>query len=180
MSTNLFSSKSRISASGGNVSCKFEYVKRVLSKIAKYSVAAFASGMLAFGAVSPAQAEDANARAIINSTELLNFISAVVPVALPNILQNIQNGEVKRFAPEYPVWILESENNTILYYQGQKSFVGQNANRLIDDNGFRFGQRALDQGKNSRSTWIRLTLTGKDYRAYCASKAPYVVCSLVP
>lgn len=180
MNTNPFLSKSTISATAGNVSCKFENVKRVVNKIAKYYLAAFSASALAFGAVSTAHAEDPNARAIVNSTELLNLVSAVVPVALPNILQNIQNGEVKRIAPEYPVWILETEQGTILYYQGQKSFVGQSASRLIDDNGFRFGQRALDQGKNSRSTWIRMTLTGKEYRAYCASKAPYVVCSLVP
>ena len=178
MNTNQISMKSTISASGGNLACKFEYVKRIVNKFPKYSGVVIAS-LIISGHASVARAEDAYARAIINSTELLNLVTAVVPVAVPNIIENIQNGAVKRIAPEYPVWILESEQGKILYYQGQKNFVGESASRLIDDNGFRFGQRALDQGQSSRSTWIRLTLSGKEYRAYCASKAPFVVCSLV-
>ncbi|WP_157643865.1 hypothetical protein [Burkholderia ubonensis] len=162
-----------------NVVCKLGSVKSIVTKIASYSLGLFISASIVLGAATAAHAEDANATAIVNSTELLNFLSGVVPEAMTHILDNIQNGQVRRVAPNYPVWIIDSDNGTLLYYQGQKEFRGQSAGRLVDDTGFRFGQRALDMAKNSRSTWIKLQLAGKEYKAYCASKAPFVVCSLV-
>lgn len=162
-----------------NVFCKLGSVKSIVSKIASYSLGLFISASVVLGMAAPAHAEDANAAAIVNSTQLLNFISGVEPAAMTYILQNIENGEVRRVAPSYPVWIIDSSTGTLMYYQGQKSFRGQSATRLVDDKGFRFGQRALDMAKNSRSTWLRIELAGKEYKAYCASKAPFVVCSLI-
>ncbi|WP_157639905.1 hypothetical protein [Burkholderia ubonensis] len=162
-----------------NVVCKLGSVKSIATKIFTYSLGLFICASFMLGAPTAANAEDANAKAIVNSTELLNFLGAVDPDGLPHILENIQNGQVRRVAQNYPVWIIDSDKGTLLYYQGQKSFQGQSASRLVDDTGFRFGQRALDMAKNSRSTWVKLSLAGKEYKAYCASKAPFVVCSLV-
>lgn len=162
-----------------NVFGKVGSVKSIVSKIACYSLRLFVSLCILAGGTTLAQAEDANAKAIVNSTELLNFLSGVNPEAMPHILENIENGAVRRIAPSYPVWIIDSSTGTLLYYQGQKGFRGQAASRLVDDKGFRFGQRAVDMAKNSKSTWIKLVLASKDYKAYCASKAPFVVCSLV-
>lgn len=134
---------------------------------------------LAAALALPAQAEDAQTRTMLNSTQLITLLDGVIPSGLPNILAQISSGKVPRIAPQSPVWILETQGSTILYYQGQPSFTGQNATRLVDDNGFRFGQRALDQALRSRSTWLTLTLGGAPYKAYCASRAPYVVCSLL-
>lgn len=127
----------------------------------------------------PAHAEDAQTRTMLNSTQLITLLDGVIPSGLPNILEQIRSGKVPRIAPQSPVWILETQGSSILYYQGQPSFTGQNATRLVDDNGSRFGQKALEQALHSRSTWLSLSLGGTTYKAYCASRAPYVVCSLL-
>jgi hypothetical protein len=121
---------------------------------------------------------------MVNSTELLNLLNGVDDNtehthALDLMVEHIEKGEVHRYAPKYPVWILRSDTGKLLYYQGEKAFRGQDAARLVDDNGFRFGQKAADQGKNSRSTWVSLSLGGQSYRAYCGSKQPFVVCTLI-
>jgi hypothetical protein len=121
---------------------------------------------------------------MVNSTEMLNLLNGVDDNtehthALDLMVENIEKGVVHRYAPKYPVWILRSDTGKLLYYQGEKAFRGQDASRLVDDNGFRFGQRAVDQGKNSRSTWVNLSLGGQSYRAYCGSKQPFVVCTLI-
>lgn len=169
-----------IFAMRNNVACNFGGVKGAFTKIAKYSCAVFAAAVLALGLASTAHAEDDNTRAMLNSTSLLNYLGGVIPQGMPYLMENIQKGAVHRVAPSYPVWIMETEGGTILYYQGQPKYTGQSGSRLIDDNGFRFGQRALDQAATSRSTWLRITLSGKEFRAYCASKAPFVACSLIP
>lgn len=163
--------------SNRNVACKLSWVKRIVNKFSLCSVGLFVAASLTIPGL--ARAESPQTRAMLNSTELINFLSGVVPEGLPTILENIQNNTVKRIAPNYPVWIIESEGGNILYYQGQKGFVGQSATRLVDDNGFRFGLRALEMARKSKGTWLNIKLGGAEYKAYCASKAPYVVCSLI-
>lgn len=161
-----------------NVISKLRTVKGVVSKISTYSLGLFFYASLTLSS-SAAHAEDVNARAIMNSTQLLNYLDGVVPEAMPNLLAAIQSGHVRRIEPSFPVWIISSDTGNLLFYQGQKEFVGQSASRLVDDKGFRFGQRALDMARNSKSTWVKLELNAQVYKAYCASKAPFVVCTLV-
>lgn len=161
-----------------NVVRNLANVKSAVNKFCQYSLGVIVGAVL-LAAPLTTHAMDDNSRAIVNSTELLNFLSGVVPEGMPHLMENLQNGKIKRVAPNYPVWIINSESGNLLYYQGQKSFTGQPASRLVDDNGFRFGQRALDMALNSRSTWLRIVLGGQTYSAYCGSKAPFVVCSLI-
>ena len=146
-------------------------------KIARYSLAMFAVASVTLP--SAAQAQDANARAIMNSTHLLTFVDGVIPEGIPNVLRALETGEISRLEPTFPVWIISSDTGNVLYYQGQKSFAGQAASRLVDDAGFRFGLSALENARKSKSSWVKLTLGGVQYSAYCATKAPFVVCSLV-
>ena len=161
-----------------NVICKPGSVKGTVNKISLYSLAMFACASVTL-APGAAHAQDAKARAIMNSTHLLSFVDGVIPEGIPAVMKAIESGQVQRLAPEYPVWIIDADKGTLLYYQGQPAFVGQAASRLVDDNGFRFGQRAFDNARNSRSSWVSLSLGGQSYSAYCATKAPFVVCSLV-
>lgn len=177
MNQHLFKRLHNISNVIGNVICKLSCVKDAVSKISLYSMGVFASAGLISGA--PAHAQDTNARAIMNSTHLLNFVDGVLPEFRSQILHSIESGIVTRLEPSMPVWILSSDTGEILYYQGQKEFVGQAASRLVDDVGFRFGLRAVENARNSRSAWVKLQLGGVSYRAYCATKAPFVVCSLI-
>lgn len=169
----------------GNVCSKLTGVKRIATKIGAYSLKVFVNASLVLGVcVSPAHADDANTRAMVNSSEMLNLLNGVddnTPHnnSLDRMLDKIEAGTIHRYAPKYPVWILRSDTGKLLYYQGEKSFRGQDAARLVDDKGFRFGQRAVDQAKNSRSTWVTLSLGGQDFRAYCGSKQPFVVCTLI-
>lgn len=153
-------------------------VKPLYAKFGRFLIATF-TGCAAMLLSVPAQAEDANTRAMLNSQQLVGLLEGVLPPGLPNVLQHIRTNRVQRIAPQYPVWLLEAEGSTILYYQGQPTFTGQNATRLVDDNGFRFGQRALEQALKGRSTWLMLTLGGVRYSAYCATRLPYVACSLL-
>lgn len=125
-------------------------------------------------------AETENERAILNATRLSNYIHSTEPSLQHLMIKRIEKEEVQRIAPSHPVWIIDASEEIILYYQGQASFRGQPANRLVDDSGFRFGQRAVEMAHASRSTWMTLNLDGKEYSAYCASNAPTVVCSLIP
>ena len=126
------------------------------------------------------QAQDKNARAIQNTTRLTAFLDAVPRSELGTVIKNIDSGAIARYAPEQPVWIIDTETGTLLYYQGQEGFKGQSAGLLVDDAGVRFGQKALDNGRASRSGWVRIALGGAAYSAYCHSKYPTIVCSLIP
>jgi len=178
MNQRQFEQSNSISNIVANVVCKLGSVKRVVNKFARYSLGLFVCASVSLGP-TVAHAEDANVRAILNSTQLLNYLDGVVPEAMPALLSAIEKGEVRRKEPGFPVWIISSDTGNLLYYQGQKAFVGQAASRLVDDRGFRFGQRALDMARNSKSTWVKVALAGTEYQAYCASKAPFVVCSLI-
>lgn len=167
-----------ISAMLANVSCKRESVKSLGCKFVHYLKQLFIFGAISFGS-GAALAQDITARAIMNSNQLLGFVDGVVPEALPTVINAINTGEIKRLEPTFPVWILSSASGEVLYYQGQTGFVGQSGSRLVDDAGFRFGLRALDMARNSKSTWVKLQLGGREYRAYCAARAPFVVCSLI-
>lgn len=161
-----------------NVSCKLGCVKRAVSKISSYSLGMFVFAGLVMGS-GAAHAQDSKARAIQNSTHLLNFVDGVIPEFTDQILHSIESGAITRLAPEMPVWILSADTGKIMFYQGQPAFAGQAASRLVDDNGFRFGLRAVENARNSRSSWVTLHLGGAQYSAYCATKAPFVVCSLI-
>lgn len=162
-----------------NVFAKLNAVKSIVHKIPIYSLSFSLSASLALAVPGLAHAADARVLAMRNSTQLLNDLNGVVPEAMEFLLPKIENGKIRRIAPTFPVWIISSDTGKLMYYQGQKEFKGQAASRLVDDKGFRFGQHAVDQAHNSRSSWMTITLAGQEYPAYCGSKAPFVVCTLV-
>lgn len=125
-----------------------------------------------------AQAEDANALAMINATHLTNLLHGVPSSRAMVMVEQIAQNKVQRPAPNQPVWILDTPSGVILYYQGQPSFTNQPAAQLVDDQGIRFGQQALDNARNAKSGWLTITLGGTAYRAYCQARHPTVVCSL--
>lgn len=128
---------------------------------------------------SSAIADDGRARAIQNSQRISNSYFGVEPAQWPVITMFLEKKPNQRIAPEQPVWVLNTDSNTILYYQGQPTFAGNSAAQLVDDSGIRFGVQALDNARNDQSAWLKLTLAGKKYDAYCTSRRPIVVCSLV-
>lgn len=129
---------------------------------------------------SGAQAEDAKTKAMRNATQIATMLDGVVPEKLHNVIENLETGKLKRIAPTHPVWILETIDGTILYYQGQPSFKGQSANLLVDEAGNRFGLKAINAARQSRSIWLTLNLGSADYKAYCRAQEPIVACSLIP
>ena len=164
---------------GENLSSNMFKVKAA-SKLSQKLLAVFAmtAAIFASGYTASAHAMTARERAMHNTERISTLLHGVVLDQLPEMVKNISDGKVKRFAPEEPVWILRADTGAILYYQGNADFVGQPASKLIDDNGVRFGQKALDSANNSKSTWLTLTLAGKKYPAFCSSWYPTIVCSL--
>lgn len=127
-----------------------------------------------------AQAETSKELAVQNATYLTTLLLAVDSAQASRMLAKISEGKIGRPAPDQPVWILNSEQGAILYYQGQPGFAGQPATALLDDDGMRFGLKAIERAKAARSGWLALKLGAKRYSAYCQAKTPFVVCSLVP
>lgn len=154
------------------------FSNRILRLFTQASAALFTCGILAVPPVSHAQ--DKNARAIQNTTRLTAFLDGVPPENVMTIVEKIASGEIERFAPEQPIWIIDTSSGTLLFYQGQPTFKGKSATLLVDDAGARFGQKALDNGRNSRSGWVNVVLGGGSYSAFCHSKYPTIVCSLIP
>lgn len=154
------------------------FVKRKVDKKAFMSKVFF-SFALFFGALSITFAETDSVRAMYNAQHVTNLLHGVSPQGLEILLDKIESGKIRRPAPDQPIWILDSETKTILYYQGQPAFKNQPADNLVDDQGQRFGTRALESAKASRSGWHNLMLGGANYSAFCQSKYPTVVCSLV-
>ena len=138
----------------------------------------FVALMLALFLPQRARAETPFDRAILNAGSITVKLHGVYPQVMRQAVQRIAEGKLPRLAPEQPIWIMESETGTILYYQGQPSFTDQPASKLIDDEGQRFGQVAIDRARESRSTWLSINLAGVYYRAYCKAQVPTVVCSL--
>ncbi|MBK3780142.1 hypothetical protein G3A43_07715 [Paraburkholderia aspalathi] len=164
----------------GNLSLNPSEVK-ASSKLTMQLLAVFVFAMLSTGFSPAAHArasDDARVRAIRNTELLSTMMHGVLPEQMPVMVDNIATGKVQRFAPEQPVWIIDASTGTILYYQGNTGFAGQPASKLVDDNGVRFGQKAIDSAKNSKATWLTLHLGGQSYPAYCSEWAPTVVCSL--
>lgn len=128
---------------------------------------------------SAALADDGRSRAIQNSQRISNSYFGVEPAQWPVITMFLDKKPNQRIAPEQPVWVLNTESNMILYYQGQPTFTGKSASQLVDDSGLRFGIQALENARNDLSGWLKLTLAAKKYDAYCTSRRPIVVCSLV-
>lgn len=133
---------------------------------------------LAIAGLGAVHAEDANERAIRNATRTIEYLHSVPATEIKRPLEAIAANKFARPAPEQPMWIVEILGGTILYYQGQPEFKNQPADRLVDDNGTRFGERAIAYGKGSKSGWIRLKLGENSYQAYCKSQYPFVACSL--
>lgn len=164
---------------GENLSSNMLKVKAA-SKLSHQIMTVFALTATIFACVftSAAHAETARERAMHNTERLSTLLHGVVPDQMPVMVNEIANGKVQRFAPEQPVWIIDASAGTILYYQGNPGFAGQPASKLVDDSGVRFGQKAVDNAKNSKSSWLLLNLGGQKYPAYCSEWAPTVVCSL--
>lgn len=116
---------------------------------------------------------------MLNSTRIATMLDGVVLDKLHTIIENLESGKLARVAPEYPIWIMETIDNTILYYQGQPGFRGKNASQLVDDAGLRFGVKAINAANQSRSIWMELKLGERKYKAYCRSQIPIVVCTLM-
>lgn len=129
---------------------------------------------------SVVQAEDEKTKAMLNATQIATMLDGVVPEKLHNVIEHLETGKLKRVAPNHPVWILETVDDTILYYQGQPSFKGQPANLLVDEAGNRFGLKAINAARQSRGIWLNLRLSAADYQAYCRAQEPIVACSLIP
>jgi hypothetical protein len=153
---------------------------KAASKLSRQFMAVFALTATFFvsGFTSTAHAATARERAMHNAERISTLLHGVLPSQMAEMVKNISSGKVKTFAPEQPVWILQTDTGNILYYQGNADFAGQPASKLVDDNGVRFGQKALDSANNSKSTWLTLTLAGKKYPAFCSSWYPTIVCSL--
>ena len=128
---------------------------------------------------SSALADDSRSRAIRNTQHIMNSYYGVEADRWPVVTMFLDKNQKQRVAPEQPVWVLNTESNAILYYQGQPTFAGKSASQLVDDSGIRFGIQALENASNDRSGWHKLTLAAKKYDAYCYSRRPIVVCSLV-
>ena len=133
---------------------------------------------LAGGLANVAQAEGPLERAVLNSTRLVEYLHTVEAKHVQMTVANIESGKYRRVAPELPVWIVEILSGTIVYYQGEAKFKGQAAAQLVDDKGVRFGEKALNYGRGSRSGWLRLTLDGKGYQAFCKTQYPFVACTV--
>lgn len=168
-----------LSSYGATVAMELAGVKRLVKKIRLFTKGVFVAASFMLASMQLAHAEDARVRTMMNSVQLLNYLWGVIPEGLNQAVDLIQKGTFKRIAPNNPVWVINTADGSLLYYQGQKGFVGQKADRLVDDKGFRFGQRALSMANNSHSTWVKLSLSGKDYSAYCAARQPFVVCTLM-
>lgn len=125
-----------------------------------------------------AHAEPAPERAALNAIRITEYLHSTLASQVTRAIANIESGQYKRLAPEQPVWIVEILGGTIVYYQGEPTFKNKPAAQLIDDDGQRFGERALTYGKASKSGWIGVSLGGKRYQAYCKAQYPFVTCSL--
>lgn len=142
-----------------------------------------ATALIASIAMPPAHAQNISndqTLAMLNSTAILNYLSGMHPSIINMGIENIENRLLKRTAPEFPVWILESSTSTILYYDGQPAFTGQPAGKLIDEDGQRFGVKAMEFAVNSKSGWQRIKLGGKTHQMFCGQKYPFSVCTLIP
>lgn len=150
------------------------FVKRIWP-----SVAASLLACTLLGAGSTARADSPEARAIRSTQSYMNMLHAVVPERITFVINRIAEGSVHSYAPDQPLWIIEGETGAILYYQGQDAFKGAHASRLVDDEGFRFGAKALELLGKDRSGWMRVKLGGEIYQAYCDTRFPFAICSLV-
>lgn len=137
--------------------------------------------MLALLALScSVQAAPATERAIENAQHITTLLHGVVLEEMPRMLDHIRNKTIPRLAPEQPVIIIDIVVDKVLFYEGRPDLTGTAASALKDGNGQSFGQKALGLGKASRSTWMSLGFNGTDYKVYCKSQFPTVVCSMVP
>lgn len=148
---------------------------------------AIATGLLTVATVFSASVsaqdvtkEERYRRAIQNSVHVLDYLSALFYTMVPVGIDNIEQGYFRRLEPNFPIWVLDSESGKILYYEGQPTFKYQPAEKLVDEAGQRFGLKAWDNAKRSRSKWQRVTLGGVSHDMYCAQKQPLAVCSLIP
>lgn len=144
-----------------------------------FGLAVLVAGFLS-SALLPVQAQglDPNIRTVQNAQRITVNLHSVLPERIMMVVKKIAERELPRRAPEQPIWILDTSSGLLLYYEGEESFAMKPVSQLVDDNGVRFGQKALELGKASKSGWLSVTLSGKTYKAYCHSFWPTVVCSL--
>lgn len=144
------------------------------------------AGLVAVASVASAQAaqpknvSNDHTLAMLNSAHILNYLTAMSPEMGMRGVDAVESGFLVRPAPGFPVWILEAPSETILYYEGKKSFRGKSATLLVDEAGVRFGVKALEKAKSSKAVWQSVLLGGKTHQMYCAPKHPFSVCTLIP
>jgi hypothetical protein len=162
-----------------NLTLNVSRVKVAVNKLSRHLMGVFAVACAIAAPLAHAgDPGEARVRAMRNAEQLSTLLHGVLPEQLKVMVDSIATGKVKRMAPEQPVWVLETISSSILYYQGQPGFAGQSADRLVDDNGQRFGLKALQNAKASRDTWMTVSMGGQNYPAYCVAQYPTVVCSL--
>lgn len=128
----------------------------------------------------PAHATPATERAIENAQHITTLLQGVLIEQMPLMITHIRDKKTPRLAPEQPIIIIDIVVDKVLYYEGRPDLAGTKASLLQDGSGQFFGQKALGLGRASRSTWMTLSFNGKNYRTYCKSQFPTVVCSMVP
>lgn len=119
-------------------------------------------------------------RAQLNSMKIATNLSGAPPELARLAVASLAKHSMPREDDRFPVFVFESDQGTILYYEGMPSFTDKPVSQLIDDDGKRFGLAALEKAKKSKGGWHSVKLSLKSYRMYCHSLAPFVVCSLVP
>lgn len=132
-----------------------------------------------FGISSLAHASPAHEEAMRNSRHVLNTLQSVLPESIGEVIPKIESRELARVTPQYPIWIVEIINGTIVLYDGQPNMKGQPVEVLIDENGLAFGAQSVSFGKASRGGWLNLKLGASPAAAYCSSQYPFVVCTLI-
>jgi hypothetical protein len=115
-----------------------------------------------------------------NSQQLISTLTGVVPQALPDLITAIRDRKIPRVAPRAPAWILLVPEHKVLFYEGRDTLKDTDASGLVDDAGFAFGTAGVDLGVKSRGGWLSLTFGQKHSIAYCASRYPFAVCTMIP
>jgi len=148
------------------------FIKATL--LAAVSAVSFTASAASANASSPREL------AAYNSTYIMSVLQGADDLEVRGVITKFAKGTLQRPAPSYPVWILETQLASILYYEGNPSFADKAASLLVDDAGSRFGSIAIANAEKSKSSWLTLKLNQRDYPAYCHAQAPLVVCTLIP
>lgn len=176
-----------LSTMARSVACKKANVYTSAQKFIKTAaLSVIASVTFATSSFCTAHAEgsarnisDAKALAMLNSNHILTLLQAIDPLASRDGLDKLAKGKFSLPAPDMPIWVMEYNSGTILYYQGQPTYSGQPVAKLVDEKGVRFGTQAMERAKQSKSSWVRVTLGGKEFDMFCGQRYPFGVCTVV-